>query len=314
MLFKASAPGSMMLFGEYAVLHDKPALACAIDKRVEVTLTPREDDLIRIDSDRMGQMQVFLSDLSVERPFQFILAAIMQVRSRLKSGFDLKITSDFSHQVGFGSSAAVTVATLAVLIQWLNIRLGQLDFIRVGRQVVRDVQGSGSGTDIAASVTGGVVLFQTQPFSVEKFAVTLPLLAFYTGFKTPTPEAIQRVQQRFAPYPHLYRHLTQCIAQCVMDAAAAIRQHDFRRLGELMTIHQGFHEALGVSMPVIHHLIDALIIQPTVMGVKISGSGLGDCVVALGRLDRELNLQALGPSVSKLSVQVSMEGVQCEKI
>ncbi len=315
MSYKASAPGSMMLLGEYAVLHDKPALVCAIDKRVEVILTPRTDDVIRIDSDRLGQAHFLLNDLEIERPFQFILATVKQFRSKLTVGFDLKIISDCSHQVGLGSSAAVTVATAAALMQWLNVRLGVHDFIKLGRGIVRDVQnGVGSGADIAASVLGGVVQYQTQPFTVEKIPVSLPLIAYYAGFKTPTAEAINRVQTRFSPYPHLFRQLCHSIGQCVVEAVNALRAQDYRKLGELMTIHQGFHESLGVGMPILYQLVDALTAQPQVYGAKISGSGLGDCVIGLGKLDRDLTLPATAKLASRISVQVTMEGVRCEKI
>jgi mevalonate kinase len=40
LMYKASAPGSLMLLGEYAVLHDYPALVCAIDKRISVIIEP----------------------------------------------------------------------------------------------------------------------------------------------------------------------------------------------------------------------------------------------------------------------------------
>lgn len=313
MLFKAKAPGSMMLFGEYAVLHGYPALVCAVDKYVEVTLTPRRDDLIRIDSERLGQHQVFLSELTVARPFQFILAAIQSFQLKLKTGFDLKITSQFSHEVGLGSSAAVTVATLAVLIQWLNLRMGPVDFVRLGRQVVQTVQGVGSGADIAASTLGGVVLYHPLRLTLEKIPVSLPLIAYYAGFKTPTPEAIRRVQARFAAEPNLFRLLCQSIGECVVSATAALKRQDLRALGELMGIHQGLHQALGVSLPVLNDVVESLSAQPHVFGAKISGSGLGDCVIGLGRLEQDLVLPAYGGSVQRIPLNITLEGVQSEK-
>ena len=52
MPFKASAPGSLMLLGEHAVLHGKPALVGALDKRITVTLTPMRHDRIEIISNQ----------------------------------------------------------------------------------------------------------------------------------------------------------------------------------------------------------------------------------------------------------------------
>ena len=47
---KVSAPGSVMLMGEHAVVKGHWAIACAVDKYIEVILTPRSDKLINIDS------------------------------------------------------------------------------------------------------------------------------------------------------------------------------------------------------------------------------------------------------------------------
>ncbi len=38
MRLKASAPGSLMLLGEYGVLYGKHALVCAIDKRIVISI------------------------------------------------------------------------------------------------------------------------------------------------------------------------------------------------------------------------------------------------------------------------------------
>ena len=40
---KASAPGSLMLMGEHAVLRGQPAIVCAISKRMKIKLKPRAD-------------------------------------------------------------------------------------------------------------------------------------------------------------------------------------------------------------------------------------------------------------------------------
>ena len=44
------APGSMMLMGEHAVLHQEPAIVAAIDRWITVTLSPRNDEKLSIES------------------------------------------------------------------------------------------------------------------------------------------------------------------------------------------------------------------------------------------------------------------------
>ncbi|MDD2236061.1 MAG: galactokinase family protein, partial [Kiritimatiellae bacterium] len=45
-----SAPGTLMLMGEHAVLRGAPALACAVDQRIQVDLQCRRDGRLRIES------------------------------------------------------------------------------------------------------------------------------------------------------------------------------------------------------------------------------------------------------------------------
>ena len=317
MPFKTSAPGSLMLLGEYAVLAGKPALLCAVNQRIHVTLTPRLDDHIEIQSPMHGHYATTLPQLSIEKPFHFVLGTLKYYQTKLKRGCNIDITADFSDQVGLGSSAAVTVASLAALIKWLNIRVSPLELVRQGREVVRRVQGVGSGADIAASVYGGLVCFQARPLSVEKFPDLYPITALYAGYKTPTVEAIQQVQQRFTAYPSLLPQIHNTIGQCVLDGIQVMRKNDWAQLGEIMKIQQGLMEALGVSSPLLRSMVENLSEQPNILGTKISGAGLGDCVIGLGALSMpyaHTDVELLLKGVQPISLEMTALGVQGEKI
>ncbi|OGT35733.1 MAG: hypothetical protein A3F11_05135 [Gammaproteobacteria bacterium RIFCSPHIGHO2_12_FULL_37_14] len=308
MQFKASAPGSLMLLGEYAVLHGKQALVCAINKRITVSLSPRTDQQVMIYSTDLGTYTTSLQQLKIEKPFQFVLGAFKHYQSKLRQGCDVTIETDFSDQIGLGSSAAVTVATLAVLATWFNTKVAPLDLIRQGRHVVNQVQGVGSGADIAASVYGGVVGYQSQPLYAEKFSVTHPITVLYAGFKTPTVVAIQSVRDRFHHHAHIFQHICHSIGQCASDGIQAIRKNEWIKLGEIMSMQQGMLEALGVSMPILRELLDNLRSQSGILGAKISGSGLGDCVIGLGEGFSS------GSATHYVPVEMTMHGVLSEKI
>lgn len=313
MQLKASAPGSLMLLGEYAVLYGKQALVCAVDKRVTVTLTPRMDKQIEIHSALHGHYTTNLIELSIEKPFQFVLGALKYYQAKLKYGCDLTIVSEFSDKVGLGSSAAVTVATLAAIISWLNIRVVPLELVRQGKQVVRSIQGVGSGADIAAAVYGGLVGYQAQPLVAEKFSGLCPLTVMYAGFKTPTVEAIKRVQSFFATYSTLFRHINNSIGQCAIDGIQHTRKGEWNKLGEIMTVQQGLMESLGVSTVLLQDIVSDLRKQHGILGAKISGAGLGDCVVGLGALPETYTYQGDGSGVQRIAVAMTLQGVHCEK-
>jgi mevalonate kinase len=282
--YKAVIPGSLMLLGEHAVLHGSRAIVTAIERYITVILTPRPDQIVNINSDLLGKCQFTVPDLKIIFPFQFISAAIAEFLEQLSCGFDLKIKSDFTDKIGLGSSAAVTVATLSVLNKWLNNgNLEPLELVKLGRKVVKKVQGIGSGADVAASVFGKTILYQMEPLNITKLAYNPPLTVVYSGVKTATSRVIQMVEAKRRKNIPLFTSLYAAMDYCVGEAIPAINSRDWPRLGELMNIHQGLQDTLGVNNRVLSELIFSLRDQPDIYGAKISGAGLGDCVIGVGK-------------------------------
>ncbi len=302
----ASAPGSLMLLGEHAVLHGARALVAAANRRIRVTLSPRSDRRIRIVSP-LGNADLDHGRIDVPPSLRFVAAALAQYSSRLQHGLELRIRSNVSHQVGLGSSAAVTVATLAVLRAHLGLRRSRLDLLREARTIIRRVQGAGSGADAAASVYGGVVLYRAEPLSVRRVAASLPITLVFSGSKRPTAEVIRLVEARRRRSRARFDDLYAKIDDCSRRGASAAARGDHRALGELFNLHQDFMAAIGVSNACLEAIVQALRNSPGIHGAKISGSGLGDCVVGLGRARRYS-----GPG-QRLLVAVSPYGVQIER-
>ncbi|EKE00770.1 MAG: hypothetical protein ACD_21C00280G0001 [uncultured bacterium] len=283
--YKASAPGSLMLFGEHAVLHGKHAIVAAVNHYIHVELVPRADRNIKITSSEFNEQLVALDKFAITKPYNYVLVAIKQYLKKITCGFDLKIKSDFPANIGFGSSAAVTVATLEVLALWLEGK--SPDLMGLYRQAVKVVllaHGVGSGADVAASVFGGVIAYQMKPVKIQRLNVKLPLVAVYSGYKTPTFEVIAKVEKERSRSPALFACLYNAIDCCVKNAIVAIKKNDLVRLGQLMNIHQGLQDALSVNDSILAELIFALRAMPNIYGAKISGAGLGDCVIGLGKI------------------------------
>jgi mevalonate kinase len=276
-----SAPGSLMLLGEHAVLHGHHALVGAINRRITVSLFPIEKAEVRIVS-ALGSYECPLSDLADHPSLRFVLQAIRQHVAQLPSGFELKIESEFSADIGFGSSAAVTVATHGAVLNWI---LGEAPAPKTvfeqALQTVLAVQGRGSGADLAASVFGGMVGYTTAP-SFEPVTVAVPLTAVYCGYKTPTPEVILKVEQLRAEDPRKYERIYREMDVCAVSAVEGLRRHDLPGLGTLLNRNQQLMDELGVNTPELREIVDALQTAPDVFGAKISGSGLGDCAIGIG--------------------------------
>lgn len=278
-----SAPGSLMLIGEHAVLHGRRALVAALNRRMRVQLRPRADRHICIQS-ALGKRVVALDRLAIQQPFTFITAALLQQRRQLPGGLDIEIQAEFSHDIGFGSSAAVTVALLRALAELCGSARDDKKILADAIAVIRQVQGRGSGADAAASLLGGVVCYRAAPLEFKPLAVAPPLVAVYCGYKTPTAEVIALVEQRRRRQPQLFGKIFDLMDDCVARALPLVRRKKWRALGELMNLHHGLQTALGVNTTELEDICQRLRRAPGSWGgAKISGSGLGDCAIALGR-------------------------------
>lgn len=275
----ASAPGSTMLMGEHAVVKGYWAIACALDKRIVVKLTPRSDRVVLIRS-QLASYSASLDDLARDEKLTFVLKAIEL--AQMDKGFELDIEAEFSHTLGLGSSAAVTVATIKALATYSNTPLTREMHLQQALAVVHAVQGRGSGTDLAASIYGGVIAYKVDPCAVIPLSGLPVICLHYVGYKTKTPVVLEIVANKAAKLPNIYADIYKMMDTITCEAISAVKAQDWHSFGALMNIYQGQMDSLGVNDAKLSEMIYRLRQNPAIQGAKISGSGLGDCVISLG--------------------------------
>lgn len=284
-----------MLFGEHAVLRGKSALVCALDVGITVELIPRDDAIIGIYS-ALGDLHTTVQEIVPSPSFSFVTESICSYKEMLSSGFDLKIHSAFSHHMGLGSSSAVTVATCAALAKALGV---EENLFERAFAVVRKVQGRGSGADVAASIFGGIVAYRCEPRTIEPLHVTVPITLLYSGSKRATVQVIEYVLRKEQKNPELYKDIFNLMEEVTCCAKKAICAQDLEQLGRLCNIFQGLMDAIGTNNAALSELVYTLRNDPAIFGSKISGSGLGDCVIGIGS----------SKLLANIPVQVSLRGV-----
>lgn len=303
---KVSVPGSIMLMGEHSVLFGEKALACAIDKRIEVVLSPLPDRSVSVDS-ALACYHSELGCLKDEPKLSFVISAIKMFADKVPSGFELQIRSEFSHTVGLGSSAAVTAGVVAALMAYSGDNIDPENLFDQSLQVVHQVQdGRGSGTDLVASIFGSAVSYRVQPREIKKLNNLPEISLYYAGYKTKTPDVLKKVEILAQNNPGIYEQIYQLMGKVTESAETAISNSDWQSLGLLMNHYQGLMDALGVSDKTISEIVYSLRESECIQGVKISGSGLGDCVLALG-IDTGIQLP-----YEQIPVAVSEDGVIVE--
>ena len=294
-----SAPGSTIVMGEHAVLHGYPAIVAALDVRLSVTLSPLTESQLHIESsvgDWQSSMDSALGAELDQQPLRFVLAAVQFYSASMSGlpGLHIKIDSDIDPTMGLGSSAALTVALVGALRAWLQLGRDQQQTLHDAVAIIRHVQGRGSGADAAASCYGGLVRYdalqtQAQALLSHADASALPdLRLIYTGYKTPTPEVVALVAQWAQTEPQRYETIYAAMGELVAMAEVAISQADWPAMAAAMNGYQKQMQALGVCDEGTQNAIDAawqevaLVDNKHELAVKISGSGLGDCILGLG--------------------------------
>lgn len=301
--YKVSVPGSTMLLGEHAVLHGQPALVCAVNSRMTLAFEPVQNGQIKITS-ALGTYRAALDHLHEDEVFRFCIP-LLQARASGLQGLNVDIQAEFESTVGLGSSAAVVVGFCAGIRSMTGESCEQEKILRESIEVIRAVQGSGSGADAAASVYGGVVRYMAADMIAQKLSHEPPVVLAYSGAKRPTPEVIQYVQNRRKLMAGLYKRLEELIGASVEEAKEAIERADWQQLGHLVDFNQGLMDAMGLTSEGLQKRINELRGNPGILGAKISGSGLGDCAIGIGECEAHDMVQGLIPvSVSKQGVQI----------
>lgn len=288
-----SAPGKLMLFGEHAVVYDHPCIATAVNQKMSATveLSDKPDFQLNAQDVKIKDYKKPLSQLGkgeIPKNVKFAEIAVKNFfeKFNLNNGIKIETHSDFSSQMGFGSSSAVTVCIIKALDQLFNTNLTNKEIFDLSYKTVLEVQGKGSGFDIAVSIYGGTIYFQTGGKKIEPLKTPqLPLIVGYSGTKADTVTLMKSVIKKFADNPKRLQEIYNEIETIVKKGKQAIENSNWQQSGQLMNENQKLLEELGVSTPKLNAMIKAALANGA-YGAKLSGAGGGDCMIAFVPADK----------------------------
>lgn len=319
---EVSAPGKLMLFGEHAVIYGYPCIVTAVDQRMRVLVEASGDEKLRIEASDVGLADYALGigelDKKQDLPkgARFVAAAVNCFFDRfsIKSGLRIRTQSDFSSEFGFGSSSAVTVAVIKGLSELFGVKMGRKDLFDLSYKTVLDVQGVGSGFDLAAAIWGGTLWFVTGGKTIIPLKTeALPIVVGYTGIKADTPTLIRQVAEKQKAHPEITTKIFETVLLVVREAKNVMERKNWLALGELMNINQGLLDALGVNTKELSSLVYACR-EAGAFGAKLSGAGGGDCMIALvdGLTKTAAEKAVINSGGKVLQVKLNAEGVRNE--
>jgi len=258
---------------------------------------------------------IFLNDLDKPYPkeISFVLTSIKNFFEKysLKSGLEIKTGGGFSSKFGLGSSSAITVSTIKGLAELFRIKINKKELFSLAYKTVLDIQGMGSGFDLAAAIYGGTLFFVTGGKVIEPMKVSEPpIIIGYTGIKADTSTLIKMVQKKLQKEPEKINKIFDEIEEIVNFAKIEIENSHWEKVGELMNLNQELLRKLGVSSEKLENLIKA-VLKSGALGAKLSGAGGGDCMIAIA--NRE-NLNNLKIAIEKVGGRVIETKTQAEGV
>ncbi len=318
-MVKVSAPGKLMLLGEHSVVYNRPCIVTAVNHRMSVSIEKISGTKITLNAPevKIDKYEIDMSELGKEHPkgARFVLTAVKNFFEKydVKSGLDIRTKAEFSAEFGFGSSSAATVCTIKGLAALAGIKMTNKELFDLCYKTVLDIQGAGSGFDVAAAIWGGTLWFVTGGKEIRQLKTgPIPLVVGYTGIKADTTTLVKKVAEQMKIESAMINKIFDDITELVKTGVSDIEDGRWSEFGRKMNYNQSLLEKLGVSTPELDRLISAA--RSVGAGAKLSGAGGGDCMIAVAEPEKEETVQRAIASAggTLIPVKTGVEGVKIE--
>lgn len=256
------AHSKIILIGEHAVVYGYPAISLPL-LEVEVTcrVVPAETPWRLFEEDTLS-MAVYAS-------LEYLTIKDACIRCQIESAIPKKR--------GMGSSAAISIAAIRAVFDYYDAQLSQETLEILVNRAEMIAHMNPSGLDAKTCLSDHPIRF-IKNVGFEELVMDLSayLVIADTGVYGHTREAIHVVESKGKEaLPFLY-----ALGELTQQAEEAIKHKDAEKLGEILSqAHENLKE-IGVSSQEADSLVETAI-HHGALGAKMSGGGLGGCIIAL---------------------------------
>jgi len=335
-LTRAAAFGRVNLIGEHTDYNGGFVLPTTIPQHTSVTLTRRDDGLVRARSTTtsadwqqypLGREQRRQNWLDY---VQGVTWALREAGYDLSAGFDLDIHSNVPLGAGLSSSAALEVALLRAMREEFHLELADVNLALLGQRAENDFVGARCGImdQMAATLAdaGSALFLDTRSLGYRR--VPLPaaadLVVIHSGvsheisggdyntrraeceeaarqlgvaqLRDVTPADLPRLDQLPEPLRRRARHVVTEDDR-VLAAVEALESGDLPALGRLFDAsHASMRDDFEVSVPDVDLLVELGQSELRVFGARMTGGGFGGAVVMLAEAGQG---RAVGDEVAR---------------
>lgn len=318
----ASAPGKVVIAGEYAVLGGHPAIVAAVDARARIHWWRADDGSVPPPAGSAKSSTLPPEVVLARRVAESKLGALPEVELAL----DTASLREGDRKYGLGSSAAGAAAAAGAMMDAHGLALEgrRGEILAMAHEGHRSVAPKGSGVDVAAASLGGFLRFRRDGAEIAEATpiawpdALVPMLV-WTGTPARTSELVAKVDAFAARDASGHRRAIDAIAEQASRFAAALTTADVDDAIAALDAH-------GEAMAALGNAADAPIVTPALASAaalarelggaaKPSGAGGGDIAIAILRSqDAVLELSRRAPSLglTPLSIALGAEGVRID--
>lgn len=286
----ASAPGKIILFGEHAVVYGYPAIAVPVSQ-VQAKAIVKANPLgapgaVHIEAPNVG-LSAELADLPADDPLARAIHCVLEALDIPRPpALNLRISSTIPLAAGLGSGAAVSVAVIRALAEFLGQPMQNEQISTLAYEVEKIHHGTPSGIDNTVIAHARPVYF-VRGGPIETFQIRRPfrLVIADSGVPSPTAQAVTHVRQAREADPERYLAIFEAVGEIVRAARTAIEAGDPEALGPLIDQNHSLLREMGVSSSTLDRLVETAR-QAGALGAKLSGGGRGGNIIALVDEDR----------------------------
>jgi mevalonate kinase len=280
---EASACGKVILLGEHAVVYGRPALAAPVcGRRARARAEPLPPGAgCWIEAPDTGE-RLRLSE-APDHPLARTVRLALEHLGLPEPDLRLVLRSELPIAGGLGSSAAASAALVRALFRWAD-RTPEPEIVSaLVYEIEKLHHGTPSGIDNTVIAYERPIRFvRSRPPVLLRIARPFTLVIADSGVPSPTRETVAAVRAGWEREPARYEALFDAIAGLVQEAEACLQAGAIETLGPLLDANHRILQELGVSSPLLDHLVEAARMAGA-LGAKLTGGGRGGNVIALVR-------------------------------
>lgn len=261
----------IILIGEHSVVYGYPAIAIPLKKiEIECTIEEAKSNFFYDETDTLS-VAIFTA-----------LKYLKKENEKIK----YKITSQIPQKRGMGSSAAVSIAAIRAIFNYFGENLEDELLEKLVNTAEIVAHKTPSGLDAKTCLSDKAIRFvKNKGFSYIDLNLDVYLVIADTGIYGNTGEAIQNVKNlgskaelSLKKLGRLTDEMTRILTGNIENKEEKIKK--ISKIGEIMTAANTELGKLNITIEKTELFVKTAI-ENGAAGAKISGGGLGGCVIAL---------------------------------